>query len=269
MKKFPRTLTVLLIASLIALTLILASCTGAPPADTEPSDTADVAGGDTTPAPEETDPPADTEPPARVIPELDGLADECYADQGFLWESTALYIYSSNPAKRNVDGDGNSPHCQSSGTFRFYFDGTDMWFQADITDPTMFEPDTEYVTKEHNPWKTNSVEIWYCFNGKKLWHVDTDSWGIRKFTDDESRAKNYDDITFGVTNDIDNNRYHIEFRIPGVREDGTQLVSGDTVWIALQINDLFTDPAIDPSRNDNLASNGGHHIENFKKVVLP
>jgi len=79
----------------------------------------------------------------------------------------------------------------------------------------------------------------------------------------------YEDITFAVMNDTDNGKYHVEFCIPGVREDGTQLISGDTVWVALQINDLFTDPTEDPIRINNLASNGGHNIENFKEIVLP
>ena len=63
--------------------------------------------------------------------------------------------------------------------------------------------------------------------------------------------------------------WYAEIGIPAKDESGKPLASGDTVYVALQINDLMTDFRMDKSRTDNLAFNGGHYIDNFKTVVLP
>ena len=99
--------------------------------------------------------------------------------------------------------------------------------------------------------------------------MDVDAWGLRLFTDDKSESVHFDEAVYSVKNDKESGVWYAEIGIPAKDETGRALKSGDTVYIALQINDLMTDFTIDESRTDNLAFNGGHYIKNFKVVVLP
>ena len=209
-----------------------------------------------------------TEPVNKKVT-LDAEMDPLYAAQGFHYPSTALYIYSSKPENRATDADKNALSCKSSGTLDFCYDGDYLWYFCTINDTTMFGPDKEYVLTDHNPWQTDSIEVWYSFDGRRLLHVDVDAWGLRLFTDDNSTSVHFGEVVYRVRNDKENGVWYAEIGIPAKTETGVPLKSGDTVYIALQINDLMTDFEVDPSRTDNLAFNGGHYIVNFKTVVLP
>ena len=200
---------------------------------------------------------------------LDAEMDALYTEQGLHYPTTALYIYSSRKENRDQDKDGNALSCKSSGVLDFCFDGEYLWYYCTVYDTTMFDADTEYVLTDVNPWQTDSVEVWYSFDGKKLLHVDVDAWGLRLFTDENSTSVHFDEVIYRVKNDKENGVWYAEIGVPAKDEKGNALKSGDTVYIALQINDLMTDFKEDPSRTDNLAFNGGHKIGNFKKVVLP
>jgi hypothetical protein len=195
--------------------------------------------------------------------------DTLYTEQGFHYPSTPLYIYSSKAENRQKDANGNALSCRSSGILDFSFDGDYLWYFCTVYDTTMHDPDREYVLTDVNPWQTDSVEVWYSFDGKKLFHVDVDAWGLRLFTDDKSESVHFDEVVYSVKNDKESGVWYAEIGIPAKDETGRALKSGDTVYIALQINDLMTDFTIDESRTDNLAFNGGHYIKNFKVVVLP
>ncbi len=259
---------------LIALTLLsfvaLTACDGADGGEatvTESQTPSTTAPAVTTQAPITTTqaPVTTARPKITLDAEMDGL----YAEQGFHYPTTALYIYSTRPENRKTDANGNALCCRSSGALDFCFDGDYLWYFCTIYDTTMFDPDTEYVLTDKNPWQTDSVEVWYSFDGKKLLHVDVDAWGLRLFTDDTSRSVHFDEVVYRVKNDRDAGVWYAEIGIPAKNESGKPLQSGDTVYVALQINDLMTDFKQDDSRDDNLAFNGGHKINNFKKVVLP
>ena len=219
-----------------------------------------------------------TTSPIMAVPEeepisdkvtLDAEMDALYTAQSFHFPTTPLYIYSTRPENRGKDAFENALSCRSSGVLDFCYDGDYLWYFCTIYDTTMFDADREYVLTDHNPWQTDSIEVWYSFDGKKLLHVDVDAWGLRLFTDDKSTSVHFDEVIYKVKNDRDAGVWYAEIGIPAKDETGTALKSGDTVYIALQINDLMTDFKLDPSRSDNLAFNGGHYIDNFKTVVLP
>ena len=244
-----------------------ATTTEQAPATTQAPMTTTVAPVTTTKAPVTTsEPPVTATERPRIT--LDAEMDALYTEQGLHFPTTALYIYSTRPENRKTDANGNALSCRSSGVLDFCFDGEYLWYYCTVYDTTMFDPDTEYI-KTHNPWQTDSIEVWYSFDGKRLLHIDVDAWGLRLFTDDTSRSVHFDEVVYRVKNDRDSGVWYAEIGIPAKDEKGKALKSGDTVYVALQINDLMTDFKYDDSRDDNLAFNGGHKIGNFKKIVLP
>ena len=166
---------------------------------------------------------------------------------------------------------------QNAASAKFYavWDGSYVYIAIEVTDTTAYARSATY-TAQPNPWVNDNLELYYSFGGDAVPDVSNVSetyptyktvvrdsvTGAQGFTGIKSQKSHYfADIVCNVTGRevTNNNTYIIEYKFPAKSESwsgtpgaagdaafktaaGENLVAGDFIYLAYQLNDLMGAP---------------------------
>lgn len=192
---------------------------------------------------------ADVIPFVKDAPVMDGVRDAAYADALTLSHDGEHAVY---PAANKRAGDPIHPGVgEIFADISFLWDGSYLYCFVEVLDETLVSAGTDYINSTENPFKNDTVELWYSFGTRRdFLKQGLDAYGHKLFAGGGVNQSEYLSAIrasglYGATQG--DGYYTVEFAIRMAEESsegGDLLTVGDRLYAGLEILDIVTcDPA--------------------------